>query len=601
VFTAATAYATKMIRNLASIHEFETLWAVYESTEFNLFLGAGISKDPPTNGPIWTQMQTGYLTALFGRMESENWPIVENFPQDGQTAGELDVRPETFWRLLLESCRQEVVWSALQAANLGPPNQNHHNIAALLTSGRCRLAVTTNFDEHIERLLSPSVCVNVLRDESSWPPGDAPTYLKLHGTVSDGASLSYTLEQYDQLRERHMKLVDVLSGRPLIVAGYSGYDTDVLPALEQSLGKLPCVVVIRHPGSPATQPILELGKDHGNVYLVELRSSEVFDLLAQELAPADDRKATDFNARTSGDIYRNASGLIEMPYCPFFLMHLFSFVGSWQLVTRYGWLTHDVCLDTRYRDRLADPEFRNLHTTISYALKLAGDKGGSRIMLSEASNSLDETGGSVSEAIKIRSAEAFAQGAPDRQSQAHQQHPPQSESRHRPSDVLSFGQQWAAMLKDSNADPKETFSRWWQLGIARRRERDSSGAVEAFNQCATLMMEHKGLLSRLEDGHFLLDYGGALLDEAQRTHSDELLGRADVVYQMSERATREICDWATNARALFMRAQISYISDLLEEAKQSAASALESALKTHETALSEKIRRFHDALNSPQS
>jgi hypothetical protein len=587
-----------MTRNLASIQEFEKLWAGRAVPEFNLFLGAGISKDPPTNGPIWTQMQAGFLSALFGRMESENWPIIENYPQDREIARELDVRPETFWRLLLESCREEVVWSALQAADLGPPNRNHQNIAALLTAGRCRLAVTTNFDEHIERLLSPSVHVKVITDQSHWALGDVPTYLKLHGSVSAGTSLSYTLEQYDGLRERHMKLVDALSGRPLIVAGYSGYDTDVLPALKQSVGKLPWVVVIRHPGSPATQPILELGKDLDNVYLLELRSSEVFDLLTRGFAPADDRRRTDFDVRTSDDVYRSAAGLIEMPYCPFYLMHLFSLVGSWQLVTRYGWLTHDACLDTRYRDRLADPEFRNLHTAVSYALKLAGDDSGSRIMLSEASNSLDETGGSVSEAIKIRSAAAFAQGAPDRQGPAHQPHQALSESQRRPSDVLSFGQQWTAMLKGPNADPKDTFSRWWQIGIARRRERDSSGAVEAFNQCAALMMEHQGLLSRLEDGHFLLDYGGALLDEAQRTQSDELLGKADVAYQMSERVTREIGDWPTNARALFMRAQVSYISDLLDEAKQSAASALESALKTHESALSEKIQRFINALGS---
>jgi hypothetical protein len=583
-----------MPRALDSIEAFEQLWSSVRPHEFSLFLGAGISKDPPTNGPIWSEMQTGFLSAVFSRMEAETWPIASSFPEDRQTVRDLNVRPETFWRLLLDSCGQEVVWSGLQAADVGLPNKNHLNIAALLAARRCKLAVTTNFDEHVERLLSPEVHVKVVAGEPRWALVDAPTYLKLHGTVSNGPSLSYTLEQYDGLRDRHLKLIDALSGRPLIVAGYSGYDTDVLPALGMSVGNVPFVVVVKHPGSPPAQPILRLGEGHDNVYVLEARCSDVLDLLAKRLDVSVSGRTVPAT-RTSDVIYRGAAKLLEMPYCPVALMHLFSLGGHWQDVRRYGWLAHDACLDARYRPRLADKEFRGIHTTISYALKLAGDDSGSRIMLSEARNSLDETGGTASEAIMIQGAAALASGAPDRLNQS-QQPPTSSESSHRPSDVLSVGLKWATMLKGTDSDPRDTFLRWWQIGIARRREGDSPGAIDAFNECAGLLLKQEGFLTRLEDGHFLLDYGGALLDEAQKTRSTEFLQKADVLYKMCEKATREVGDWATNARALLMMANICFWSDLLDEARQNANAAMDSANKTGDSALGHRIQVFLDKL-----
>ena len=77
--------------------------------------------------------------------------------------------------------------------------------------------------------------------------------------MKSSESLSFTLEHYDTLQERNKKLFsNSLRGLPLIVLGYSGNDTDVLPVLDEISKDIPKVIVIMHPGSPKNQPILKV-------------------------------------------------------------------------------------------------------------------------------------------------------------------------------------------------------------------------------------------------------------------------------------------------------------------------------------------------------
>ena len=88
------------------------------------------------------------------------------------------------------------------------------------------------------------------------------------------------------------------------------------------------------------------------------------------------------------------------------------------------------------------------------------------------------------------------------------------------------------------------------------------------------------------------------MDEAKKTRSTDLLERADALYQMSEKASREGGDWATNARALLMTAQILFWSDLLDEARQSENRAMDSARKTGESALAHRIQVFLESVDA---
>lgn len=256
------------------------LRATAPDATFNMFFGAGVSRDPPTNGPIWNEMQVGLLSAAFDRMERANWTIADRFPRDRVTAAEMNIRPEVFWRHMLEYVGEHVVTLALRAADAGTPNQNHRLIAHLLSSGRCAYAITTNFDEHVEPLLSSRVRVEVPTDSWEVHSKETSVLTKLHGSSSNTASLVYTLEQYDVLEPRNTRIIKRLANRPLLIAGYSGYDTDVLPALSEAVKHLPLTVIVKHPGANRSQPVFGLAKASSSVIVVEANCQEVLNVIA---------------------------------------------------------------------------------------------------------------------------------------------------------------------------------------------------------------------------------------------------------------------------------------------------------------------------------
>lgn len=313
-----------------SLSELQQRMSALGDAPLNMFFGAGISRDPPTCGPIWSEMQAGFIDAIFDRMARERWPIAAEFAADRLLAKSLGVRPETFWRQMLLFAPENVVGDALGAAGLGPPNANHDSIAALLSSGRCRCAATTNFDEHVEPLLDDGVRVAVPTTHEDF--ADTVIYLKLHGTLRNSRSLSYTLEQYDSLRERNARLLGaMLPGRPLVIAGYSGYDTDVLPALQAVLSRVPWLVVVKHPGAPDSQPILQLANEDARSHVLVARCSDLFSILTDgiHMVPS---TAPQQGEERAQHCYASAANQLAMECCPLSLVALFHLTAHWDMV-----------------------------------------------------------------------------------------------------------------------------------------------------------------------------------------------------------------------------------------------------------------------------
>jgi hypothetical protein len=571
-----------------SLSSFQQLWAEYHSDGFNIFFGAGISRDAPTNGPIWNEIQAGFLSAVFDRMEAEGWPIAEHFPIDRKIADKLDIRPEIFWRRLLEYCPEDAVWKAIRAVDCGSPNDNHFRIASWLKTGSCRNAMTTNFDEHIEPLLGQGIPVEILSDQVLKRTVNSPVYTKLHGTVGNSHSLAYTLEQYDRLTERNMAIAGRLAGRPLIIAGYSGLDTDVLPALAKTTQVSPCVVILRHPGSPKDQPVFGLGAKGSNVHILESSCDVTFPMLGSEdiLSGARIRRSIESNPAEAE--YQEAASCLSLPLCPLLISMMFMLVGQWDKVRSYAWLAHDACTDERYQRDLSPQKFRKFHLHVAYALKISGDEDGANIMIGIARKSLDETGGSIGEAMHISKAEARILNVHSQiNSDFHLKQKP-SNPANKPSDLLEVEHQVHELLGQKSETDK--FMDLWQIAMAQKHEGDFPKALETFGKALpTVTTEHVGHLERVR---YLLDHGGTMFKYSLEIKSADLREQANTLLQCSAVGALDIGDWITNAKANLMLAQLLLGAGLFDRARSAAVAAQESGTRTGDKGLCERIESW---------
>jgi len=216
----------------------ELISTLIKQGPFNMFLGAGISKRLPAGAPTWKEMLNNFLDALFDKMSAEGWSAAASFESDAACLSEFGFRPETFWELVVQETSLELVCDALRVVSLGLPNLNHRSIAHLSSIGSVANIATTNFDEYIEPLM-PQGTLRIVT-EGEWTIAASKRtgqsfkncYFKVHGTISSVSSLRFTLTHTDKLPTwKAQCLRKCLDGRPLLVAGYSGNDDDVRPAL----------------------------------------------------------------------------------------------------------------------------------------------------------------------------------------------------------------------------------------------------------------------------------------------------------------------------------------------------------------------------------
>lgn len=121
-----------------------------------------------------------------------------------------------------------------------PCNPVHKSFARLLDRGIIEHIVTTNYDTGLEQACSmacrPSRMPQVVVDggEVSRVDWSRPVIFKIHGCASPGRSGSIiaNYEEEGELDEWKRDFLTVmLSGRGLLVCGYSGYDFEICPEL----------------------------------------------------------------------------------------------------------------------------------------------------------------------------------------------------------------------------------------------------------------------------------------------------------------------------------------------------------------------------------
>jgi tetratricopeptide (TPR) repeat protein len=424
------------------------------------------------------------------------------------------------------------------------------------------------------------------------------TYVKLHGSVSDGVTLSYTLEHYDELKERNTALIQAFANKPLLILGYSGFDTDVYPALKAVADSIPQIVIVKHPGSNPSQPIFELASSHSSAYILEAPCNEVLNILTRNLKGQGYQKIKARRKESQSIINKEAAKMLPMQYCPFALMLAFELVGNWEMVRRYGWLSHDAFDDTRYQGQLPPDLEHKLYMHIAYDLKLAGDENGRKIMLACADSLLNKSGGKLSDAMRAKWNEAYSHKAPNQSSLTNTA----TRSEDSPSDTLAAIVALNNLISDTSMDGHGNFLNYWQLGVARYRDGKFNESIDAFNIGCELL--NKNASTHLESGRFLLDYGTALFEYSLELFKLSKLNEAaenrensNISFELSEKITRENEDWVTNARVNLMLGKLLLSAEQFERSRSSVDKALESVLKTNDVALQHRINAFSDKLN----
>lgn len=552
----------------------------FKATGLNILFGAGVSRNSPTNAPIWNEMQVKFLMAIFDRMAAESWPIASEFPADREAAQNFRIRPETFWSQMVEIIGSNTVHKALKAADMGIPNNIHYLIAQLLATGVLKNAVTTNYDEYIEKVLPDSVQIIVA--SAKWEESlsqEVPRYIKLHGTISSATSLSYTLEHYDALYERNKTiLLTALSGRPLIIAGYSGYDTDVLPALREVSEMLPLVIVIRHPGADLEQPILKADSERDNWQVIEATCEDVFSTLSEQDGFKRNIETHESITKDGKDPYLLAAESIPLPICPVVLLTAFDLVGNQGGTFRYAWLAHDAAIDNRYRSSLSIEEHIDLHILVGTALAKCGDFRCSA-MFAEAESLAKSTESTNRASIftRIAMTRTSAMSRLNFVIGNNKSAKPATIKERMDSSLFS-----TEVAKYFQLDYKTRFAFQWDIGLQKKREHDYDGAVAAFDKAIEALLKlPKNSTSHLERGRFFLDMAGAIALKAEAARDEEGSIEAIKMLGLAEHECRAAHDWKSHARVLLnmSRMFLSWNTDHIENIKK-ARSYIEAAKKS---------------------
>lgn len=202
-----------------------------------LFVGAGISINPPAGLPNWHDLRDWTLEAVASQSTNLQslLPKLTELDMIG-SPGRKGMTPELVASVISGVCPG--YFDSLNVLDEGSPNENHLSIALLAKLGLVRYIVTTNFDLFIEKALEQQqVEFAVYRTDEEFarfPLGldFIPQHVclfKIHGCLSQPSSIIATVEkQAVGLSGQQLLLLKWLQRKYTFVFwGYSGWDLKI--------------------------------------------------------------------------------------------------------------------------------------------------------------------------------------------------------------------------------------------------------------------------------------------------------------------------------------------------------------------------------------
>ncbi len=299
-----------------------------KSNELVIFVGAGISKDPPSSCPLSKELMD--LVIDSAKSAHSGLDDFHSFINCRTKR----IKPELFCQILHSNLRENF-FGFIDILNMGIPNCNHSNIAYIAREYKIPIVLTTNFDTYIEKALEKvslnkyKLYVNSVRqgllnslnnkgsDESHLP------VVKLHGTLDEKASIIFTLRLAGLNLKKDLSdlLRVVFRSYTVLIVGYSGNDDDIFPVILSTAKTAKGVYwVLRNNEVSLTGNIKAFGRECPNCKLVGADQKSIFARLLDKDADEkyDQGKEDKMKTRQNKFLLRWASGINEMAWKNFF-------------------------------------------------------------------------------------------------------------------------------------------------------------------------------------------------------------------------------------------------------------------------------------------
>lgn len=245
-----------------------------------ILVGAGISKDNPSNLPSWWEFNMLLLKSINLLAACE---IPDNKLPLNEENLEQYIPVVAVSDFLMRGAMGEAYFPLLKLLDGSRPNNNHYALAQMAKTGKINTILTTNFDTLLEqafkKLEVPFRVVLSDEDFRNYQPDNFCAILKLHGSITSESSLIDTVTQkLKGLSEsKRQCIAQLLQNEQLCVMGFSGDDfrfgEDYIP-IQQAL-QYQSITWIKHPGSSINEHVQVLATD-SNFILQDMFLSDYF-------------------------------------------------------------------------------------------------------------------------------------------------------------------------------------------------------------------------------------------------------------------------------------------------------------------------------------
>lgn len=251
-----------------------------------IIAGAGISKDPPSDLPSWSEYNVAILKAI-----NELAKLELKYKNDLLDLNDIDKYIPTICLsdFVVRHAMGMAYFPLLEVLEGARPNNNHYALAQLAKGGKIHAIITTNFDTLIEQAFNElNVEFDLIVTESDFENfvlSKRCAILKIHGSVGSEAFFVDTITQklYGLSDTKTNCLKKLFLENELVFMGYSGDDflcnRNYLPIYEAL--KANSVTWLKHPKSTCNSFVNSL-KTNKNFILKEISLREFFYSLSIE-------------------------------------------------------------------------------------------------------------------------------------------------------------------------------------------------------------------------------------------------------------------------------------------------------------------------------
>ena len=219
------------------------------SKDIWLVVGAGISRAAPSHIPLWSEMKNSTIASILDVLvetDKRQWHNPPETFQFEQTSADLQHAlriPEIVMECLCNTYLEPAVKTKLRTTiapsrGQSQPNQCHHLIAKLVSSGKVKGIITPNFDSLLEQSLESAKIPHqvILPSASSSTSTSLPLY-KVHGSIDSSEKLAFLRGTYlrglpEPTAERFLRCI---RNSLIIICGYSGNDVDLFPVIKKAI------------------------------------------------------------------------------------------------------------------------------------------------------------------------------------------------------------------------------------------------------------------------------------------------------------------------------------------------------------------------------